>query len=184
MTASAHDVVAALRARHPGLGKKQVHKLLYYCQGYHLAAFGEPLFSEAVSAWDMGPVVGELWYAEKNGFGPDDMVELSEAQLNTIGYVLSRYGGLSGAELERLSHSEPPWQLANAQRAPGGRARIELDWMRDYFKTASTSAVEQDEPPLDSAVVAKWLRDSAVPGGPAIQKDSREAILSRLATVE
>lgn len=183
MTVSVHDVAAALRARQPGLGKKQIHKLLYYCQGFHLATFGQPLFGEPISAYDMGPVVGSLWYAEKNGLAPV-AADLGEAELNTVGYVLSRYGGLSGADLERLSHNEPPWQLADARRIPGGSAPIELDWMRDYFRTASAPAADHDEPPLDSAVVADWLRDSRPPTGPATQTDSREAILARMTAGE
>ena len=62
---SARDVAAVLRDRLPGLGTTKLHKLLYYCQGHHLAAFGEPLFAETISAWDNGPVVGTVWRAEK-----------------------------------------------------------------------------------------------------------------------
>jgi len=61
----ARDVAAEIRRRLPGVGVKKLHKLLYYCQGHHLAAFGAPLFSQSISAWDMGPVVGELWHEEK-----------------------------------------------------------------------------------------------------------------------
>lgn len=61
MTLSASDVAAALRDRLPGLPTKKLHKLLYYCQAHHLAAFDEPLFSDSISAWNMGPVVGTLW---------------------------------------------------------------------------------------------------------------------------
>ncbi|HEY6595845.1 MAG TPA: type II toxin-antitoxin system antitoxin SocA domain-containing protein [Asanoa sp.] len=60
MRVSAHDVAAVLRARQPALGTKKLHKLLYYCQGHHLAAFGSPLFAESIGAWDMGPVVESL----------------------------------------------------------------------------------------------------------------------------
>ncbi|MGH3907861.1 MAG: Panacea domain-containing protein [Pseudonocardiaceae bacterium] len=96
MTLSAHDVAAVLRDRLPGLPTKKLHKLLYYCQGHHLAAFDESLFGESISAWDMGPVVGTLWYEEKQGAAPRTRHEMNEAQLNTIGYVLSRYGALTG----------------------------------------------------------------------------------------
>jgi hypothetical protein len=65
MTVSAHDVAAELRDRLPGLGAKKLHKLLYYCQGHHLATFGEPLFGENIGAWDMGPVVEPLWRDER-----------------------------------------------------------------------------------------------------------------------
>src|SRR5947207_14369309 len=105
MRVSAHDVAVVLRERLPGLPVKKLHKLLYYCQGHHLAAFGEPLFGETISAWDMGPVVGTLWKQEKDGEPAPvparagagvgvGAARLSEAELNTVGYVVSRYGGL------------------------------------------------------------------------------------------
>ena len=96
MTLSARDVAAALRDRRPGLPAKKLHTLLYYCQGHHLAAFDEPLFSETLSVCDMGPVVGTLGYAEKQEDVPRVHREMNEAQLNTVGYVLSRYGALTG----------------------------------------------------------------------------------------
>src|SRR5437773_7443863 len=110
MALSAHDVAAALRERLPGLPTKKLHKLLYYCQGHHLAAFGEPLFFEAICAYDMGPVVVTVWKDEQHGDVPPDRARLSEAQLNTVGYVVSRYGALTGRELEILTHGETPWQ--------------------------------------------------------------------------
>src|SRR4051812_11408513 len=86
-TRSAHDVAAEIRRRLPGVPTKRLHKLLYYCQGHHLATFGEPLFSETISAWDMGPVVGQLWYAESQQGGPlnDGLHDLDEGELNTVG---------------------------------------------------------------------------------------------------
>ena len=121
------EVAAALRARLPDLPTKKLHKLLYYCQGHHLAAFGTPLFAETISAWDMGPVVGELWYAEDRGKSPPAAGRrLDEAELNTVGYVVSRYGGLTGRDLERLTHGERPWQRADGGRPPGGSVRIDL----------------------------------------------------------
>lgn len=109
-TVTAHDVAAELRRRVRGLGVKKLHKLLYYCQGHHLAATGDTLFAETLSAWDMGPVVGRLWYEQRQGADPPALTEapLDEAGLNTVGYVVARYGGLSGSELERLTHGELP----------------------------------------------------------------------------
>ena len=62
---------------------KKLHKLLYYCQGHHLAAFDEPLFTETVSAYDMGPVVGTLWHQERSGQEPPAPGQLDEARLRT-----------------------------------------------------------------------------------------------------
>lgn len=120
----AHYVAAELRRRLPGVGVKKLHKLLYYCQGHHLATFDEPLFNESISAWDMGPVVGQLWRSEKDhGIATADAV-LDEAVLNTVGYVVSRYGALTGNDLERLTHSEDPWIDADSKRDKGGTIRI------------------------------------------------------------
>jgi Antitoxin SocA-like, Panacea domain len=81
----ATDVAAELRRHLPDLPTKKLHKLLYYCQGHHLAATGESLFSETISAWDMGPVVGTLWFAEKDRGPSPSATALTESQLNTVG---------------------------------------------------------------------------------------------------
>jgi hypothetical protein len=108
----------------------------------------------------MGPVVGQLWYPERQ-HGPRQSTDqrLDEAALNTIGFVVSRYGALSGAELERLTHSEPPWLEADQRRPARGSERIELDSLQRFFAAA---AGEEDtlEPELDVDAVATWLADA------------------------
>jgi uncharacterized phage-associated protein len=155
---SAHVIAEELRRRLPGLGKKKQHKLLYYCQGHHLATFGEPLFRETISAWDMGPVVGRLWYEQRAGEVPMDLEELDEAELNTIGYVISRYGALSGADLEHLTHSEDPWRDADRSRRPGESVRIPIESIRAYFQAADDDEGDGETPPPDSHAVATWLK--------------------------
>jgi uncharacterized phage-associated protein len=143
MTVSAHDVAAALRAEMPGLPALKLHKLLYYCQGHHLAHTGRPLFRESISAWDRGPVVGALWHAERSDETPEELRQLTNGELNTVGYVISRYGHLSGLDLQHLTHAEDPWLLADRDRPSGGSARIEQEWMRDYFR--AVAAVHEDD---------------------------------------
>ncbi|MGH3721197.1 MAG: Panacea domain-containing protein [Pseudonocardiaceae bacterium] len=180
MTVSARDVAAALRDRLPGLPTKKLHKLLYYCQGHHLAAFDEPLFSETISAWDMGPVVGNLWYAEKQGGVPRVHREMDEAQLNTVGYVLSRCGALTGQDLENLTHSEEPWQLADNGRQPGESARIEPEWLKQYFRTRGSVDDEEDGMLLDSTSVTQWLQGAEKRREDPVRSDSREELVARL----
>jgi uncharacterized phage-associated protein len=156
----------------------KLHKLLYYCQGHHLASLGVPLFRETVSAWDMGPVVGEFWKQEREGAVPTAYAELDEAQLNTVGYVLSRYGGLSGMDLQHLTHSEEPWQLANRNRRSGESTRIERDWMRSYFR--SNPGGDTDDVLLDSEAVTAWLKSAGDRRDEPAMFDSREAVLARL----
>lgn len=178
---SVHHVARQLRHRLPGLGKKKLHKLLYYCQGHHLAIFGTPLFHETISAWDMGPVVGQLWYDEdretQNATGPD--ANLTESELNTVGYVVSHYGALSGHELERLTHSEDPWRDASDRRdAPGTSEKIPDEALRRYF--ANPHNDEEDANLPGHAAVAEWLHgaDETALGRP--QTDSLDELRRRL----
>ncbi|MFI5495574.1 Panacea domain-containing protein [Actinoplanes sp. NPDC051859] len=170
MTVSAHDVAAELRKRLPGVGVKKLHKLLYYCQGHHVAHSGEPLFSETISAWDMGPVVGSLWKREDQRLDPPPPRPLDEGALNTVGYVLSRYGALTGNDLETLSHGEAPWKLADRDREPRGSTTIKLDWIKGYFQTAGAPG-DEDMEPLDSTVVRAWLHKAAQNPGPNDRDD-------------
>jgi uncharacterized phage-associated protein len=180
---SAHDVAAELRRRLPNLPTKKLHNLLYYCQGHHLAHFDEPLFSETISAFDMGPVVAPLWWAEKNGEAPAPQGISGEAELNTIDYVVSRYGKLSGKDLEILTHAEAPYRLADEVRAPGTSARIELEWIKEFFRTAGPGGEDEDEDDdVDRALISAWVH-SAAPMAPVlgdVRVDSREGILARL----
>jgi uncharacterized phage-associated protein len=165
----------------PGFSQIKEHKLLYYCQAFHVAAFGEPLFRETISAWDMGPVVGEFWHEEQEHRTPGSSDALSEAELNTVGYVVSRYGRLSARDLINLSHSEEPWQRANKKRGLRKKrsVRIELKWMRDYF---SQDRGEADDAWPDTATIRQWLDAAASErgSGPLPRQNTREEILARL----
>jgi uncharacterized phage-associated protein len=159
-TIQARQVAAELRRRLPGVGVKKVHKLLYYCQGHHLATFDEPFFIESISAWDMGPVVGQLWKSEKDhGITIEDSV-LDESVLNTVGYVVSRYGALTGDDLERLTHSEEPWIDTDSKRDKGGTIRVHNDVMSRYFRV---NAVDDDDRELqpDPSELDAWLKETA-----------------------
>jgi uncharacterized phage-associated protein len=180
MTFPADAVAAALRERLPGLPTKKLHKLLYYCQGHHLAGLGRPLFSDTISAWDMGPVVGQLWYREKQNGVSGDSAHLGEAELNTIGYVVSRYGALTGADLENLTHSEEPWRRADSTRRPGESVRIEHDWLASYFTTRGAAESDPEEAPLDSEDVTRWLAGALTRRNDLLHRDSPEDLRARV----
>lgn len=176
---SAHDIAAELRRRLPGLGAKKLHKLLYYSQGHHLATFGTPLFTETVSAWDMGPVVGAVWHQEKTGIRLETTSELSEAALNTVGYVISRYGALTGSDLERLTHSEPPWQQADQRRTPRATAKIPHESLIAFFAGESADDGDDETPLPDVNAVSAWLANVAPPAA-VPPPDSADRLRARL----
>jgi hypothetical protein len=137
------------------------------------------MFSETISAWDMGPVVGTLWKQEQTGETPVLHAELDEAALNTIGYVLSRYGALTGTDLEHLTHSETPWLTADRLRRPQESIRIEQEWIKDYFKTCGATDGE-DEVQFDSADVTQWLKGAEERRREPLRPDSPERLRARL----
>lgn len=121
---SAATVIAAIDARCPGLSEAKTHLLLFFCQGHHLAHGGDPLFSEPIHATDRGVTVDDL--------SAEPAPALSaEGPLNTVGYVLSRYGNLSPADLRTLVQASQPWQLA---AKADGEPRIEWAWLTDWFR--------------------------------------------------
>ena len=104
------DVAAELRRRLIGIGDVKLHKLLFFVQGSHLAWEGTPAFAEQIEAWDMGPVVAELWRAEKRSRKrPSRSKPLSSSVSNVITNVVARFGHLSGQQLVDLTHRTGAW---------------------------------------------------------------------------
>ena len=176
-TASAAQVAYEIRKRLPGVGQVKVHKLLYKCQGHHLAWYDEPIFSDMICAWDMGPVVPSVWHAERD-LPPapgERLPELGERVLNTIGYVTSRYGQISGTDLMNSTHSESPWIRANAQRFPRRSARIKTEWIKDYY-VAAGEVEQEDQFSFDPNEVRALLTAAAAQPSRQIQPDSLDDI--------
>lgn len=128
----------------------------------------------------MGPVVGTPWKAEKQDDTPRTHHEMNEAQLNTVGYVLSRYGALTGQDLETLTHVEEPWRLADSGRRSGESARIEPKRIKQYFRSSSNADGQGDEVLLDSASVTQWLQDAEKRREDPVRPDSPEELMTRL----
>lgn len=96
----------------------KLQKLLYYQQGYHLAAFGTPLFEENVESWMYGPVVPVVYdtYAE---FGAHTLpseentpIALSDDEEELFLQVYEAYRDFSAIGLMNKTHQEKPWQEA------------------------------------------------------------------------
>lgn len=180
-THSAQAIAAEVRRRLPGVPSKKLHKLLYYAQGHHAATFNEPLFSEPISAWDIGPVVAHLWWLEDQCGAalsvPTD--GLDEAELNSIGYVISRYGKLSSSELDRLTHTEAPWIDADLERQRSGEQseRITVEALAQYFR--DQAADDETSVSVDQSALAMWLKSSHTRER-ADAADTPEGILARL----
>lgn len=114
----------------------KLQKVLYYCQGWHLAVFEADLFGEAIEAWSHGPVVPSV-YRRFSPFGRGSIIPtwdlsyvtgaVSERSRRLIDQVWSQYSGLSARELRNRTHAEPPWRLARGDLPEGERSQNVLD---------------------------------------------------------
>jgi uncharacterized phage-associated protein len=174
---TAHDVARALRQRLPDAGDLKVHKLAYYCQGWHLTWTGEPMFGEAIEAWTNGPVVADLWHDEKRDRPRPEARPLTDAQLAVIDYVVDRYGDCSGQELIRRTHLEDPWRDASEDEDAFGTENpvITTEALRAWF-----SRDEQYRAHRDAVAHLCARRDIYGFEGPAIPDDLRDATLRML----
>lgn len=92
----------------------KLQKLLYYQQGYHLAAFGTPLFEEEIEAWMYGPVVPSI-YKEYAKYGRGALpigknpIPLTDEEEDLFNQVYDTYIDYSAIGLMKLTHKETPW---------------------------------------------------------------------------
>ena len=175
MLVSAHDVAREIRDRLPTAGVVKTHKLLYYSFGWYAAWTGRQLFVEEIAAWDNGPVIADLWHDEDKGRLAPDAAELDSEMLMAVGYVVSRYGGLSGRELIDLTHTEQPWK-----RAWDRGESISFEAIRAFFKEDDeddSTRLEPDEARrLAEAYTMPKLSHDVPP------KDDTEALRQMLAS--
>lgn len=115
----------------------KLQKLLYYQQGYHLAAFNTPLFDADVEAWIYGPVVPIVYdYYQQYGATTlpvePDVVTLEDKEESLFYQVFDAYREFSAIGLMNKTHAEAPWMSVH----PHNRGSvIPLNTMKSFFKT-------------------------------------------------
>ncbi|WP_290741039.1 Panacea domain-containing protein [Fibrobacter sp. UBA3718] len=119
------------------LSNLKLQKLLYYEQGFHLALFNSPLFSDDIEAWMYGPVVPSVYdYYKKfgsNGIVLEDdpqLIQLTPQEEDLLFQVYERYKSYSAIGLMDLTHGESPW--INAVPHDRGTV-ISNESMRTFF---------------------------------------------------
>jgi uncharacterized phage-associated protein len=128
---------AILKLSEPEIGDSvtnlKLQKLLYYIQGFHLAIYDQPLFSENILAWEHGPVVKEI-YTIFNQYGaesipvPDEEINLTQLQKDLVVEVWKVYGQFSAWRLRDMTHNEAPWQETERNHV------ISHEILKSFFK--------------------------------------------------
>ena len=116
----------------------KLQKLVYYAQGFYLALFNKPLFSEKIEAWTHGAVVPDLYHEYKK-FGSNPIPSPEELEISKYDTEVSQlldeiydvYGQFSAWKLRDMVHDEPPYKntLDKCQTV------IEHKEMQEYFST-------------------------------------------------
>ena len=126
------DVAAYIMQEKGRMTTMKLHKLLYYCQAWHVVWDEELLFDSKIEAWIDGPVIPEIYKLHRRIFiltnlpssgNPDNLTESEQASVDG---VLRVYGDLSARELADRTHREAPWVDARRGLDPNERSNAEI----------------------------------------------------------
>ena len=79
----ANEIIERGAESHRAFTHLQIQKLVYYCHGWMLGVYGEPMLTQDVSAWDHGPVIAEL-YHELKQYGREPVYPIPRRSQETI----------------------------------------------------------------------------------------------------
>lgn len=100
-----------------GITHLKLQKILYFAQVYYLVNFGRPIFSEKIEAWELGPVIPEVYrkfrrYGNKPIVVIEDKSALAEEDKEILERVWNTFGGYSASRLVNIVHAHTPWKKA------------------------------------------------------------------------
>ena len=119
----------------------KLQKLVYYAQAWALVWSGEPLFPDAIEAWDYGPVVPSVpWEHRHVTVGLESLLgakpeALNENERAVVDAVVAFYGEMSASTLSDLTHREDPWRKHYQAQRPS--PVIPQDALQTYYSGAS-----------------------------------------------
>ena len=113
------DIADHILAQTPapyGLTNRELQKLLYLAQGFHLAKFGEPLFQEDFQAWKHGPVNSGIFHKYKHlGYHniskpkSEILKPISEKTAAFFLALILTFYTTGPHKLIEYSHADTPW---------------------------------------------------------------------------
>lgn len=149
----------------------QLHKLLYYVQGWCLAMRGTCFFDGDIKGWSYGPVVKEI-YRTFNRFKSDGIpideakneseIGLGVADASFVQSIWDSYKQFSPWALSEMTHKERPWLEARRGLKDNqqGNRSLSLETMQDFFRekydaTARPGLKSEDLDRADRAISSR-----------------------------
>lgn len=147
---SASSLAEYILQKYGPMSQLKLQKLLYYCEGYHLAYFDSSVVNEEFEAWMHGPVCPAIFHKYKDqsliysdfrytGSGDPEAAlrqSLASEQFDYLNSILSELSTWTGPELEASTHMEKPWLEARVGFGEADRCNviIKKSTMKDYYK--------------------------------------------------
>lgn len=146
-------VLANYILKHYGpMSHLKLQKLLFYCDAYCLAFFGEELVTDKFEAWVHGPVsrrvfdemkgvsilYADMEYSPIDGIDEDaEFDNLPSDVKDLIADVLGNLNGWTGYQLEISTHNELPWQEARIGYSDAEKCHVEIskETTRTFYRT-------------------------------------------------
>lgn len=140
----------------------KLNKLLYYTQGVCLSRTGKPLFENRIEAWELGPVVPEIYrkykVCGKNPIASEEdtlnLSSLSEEDREILFDVMREFGQYTGSKLVSFTHQPgTPW----SKTKEAGKTLIDPGLIQDYFiKNPVQRLSEKLTSPLVESLPSDW----------------------------
>jgi uncharacterized phage-associated protein len=141
------DIAAYILANHSNnrpIEAWKMHKLAYYCQAWCLVREEVPFFVEKIMATPKSVMIHELYpqhYQQLyiGGSTIGNLNHLSLKQVDTLDFVMKKYGNKTVDELDELIRSEVPWKEASQKiHAKSKEVEISLDSMLAFYSKQDT----------------------------------------------
>lgn len=118
----------------------KLQKLLYFLQGEIVKQTGNRLIREDFYAWQLGPVIPEVYnafsmYSSSTLPKQESSITIDPQLENHIDAALSKYAKKSAWDLVDLSHSQDPWKYNH--QIFGDKAIIPFESIEAFFKGAN-----------------------------------------------
>ena len=115
----------------------KLQKLLYFVQAEFLVSTGYPCFFNRIEAWELGPVVPDV-YHEYKAYGSGVIiltlnceVDIPQKDQKIIDRIVDLCNQFTASSLVELTHRQTPW--INAKRS-GYNTIISNESIREFFK--------------------------------------------------
>ena len=129
-------IIAYCKKNHKPVSNLKLQKILYFVQAQFLVEEGEPCFYNKIEAWELGPVVPDVYHHYK-AYGSNPIVLFKDGNFGisfhdrqVINQIVDLCNRHTVSELIDFTHRQTPWIQAQEQ---GYNTQITNDSIRKFF---------------------------------------------------